>query len=132
MTADKRSTNKAKRRRDKQRATQRAIRAERGLVPPDDPAELRKHIVAMKKDAESRKRCAVMEDEMMAFFRDEDAEPNEVFNVCILVAARQAMHGQRGKLWFLKQANAVWNAQAKTHGKALKKSRKRDFKPAKK
>lgn len=76
---------------------------------------------AIQKERASLQRILNMEAEMLELLRDEDAEPNEVFNVCIRIAVKQAMRGRRGQLWFLQQARIVWNAQAKIEKKGAPK-----------
>lgn len=83
------------------------------LVPQGTPEERAERLAEIQKERASLQRILNMEAAMLEYLRDEDAEPNEVFNVCVRIAAKQAMRGQRGQLWFLQQARIVWNAQAK-------------------
>lgn len=78
-------------------------------APVDRAAQLEE----IQKKRASLQRILDMEAEMLELLSESDAEPNEVFNVCIRIAARQAMRGKHGQLWFLQQARVVWNAQAK-------------------
>lgn len=91
----------------------REKRRRREASLPVDPADRAAQLEAIQKKRASLQRILDMEAEMLELLRDEDAEPNEVFNVCIRIAAKQAMRGRRGQLWFLQQARIVWNAQAK-------------------
>jgi len=88
-------------------------RRQRAAETPDDLAARTARLEEIRREHASLQRILDMEAEMLELLSESDAEPNEVFNVCIRIAARQAMRGRRGQLWFLQQARIVWNAQAK-------------------